>query len=258
MNLLTKTTLLLLLSTSAIVLGQTPGFNYQALILNTEDVEIPGTDFRENSIPLSTEAIALRFTITDLDHIEYVEEHEVTTDKNGMISVIVGDGSPITSTFDQIDWNGKAKYVEVEIDILSNRDGFAFLDTKKILYIPHSTKLGGHLTEPTKITTSATNSLSIKGLTPSHLIDDEIVVVEKETGILRKKPISSFIRREEAIWFAEDYQLQFTTPILIENPSKIDVYRNGIKIDFTVIDTSTIELEAICYANDKIKIVQLY
>jgi hypothetical protein len=138
MNLLTKTTLLLLLSTSAIVLGQTPGFNYQALILNTEDVEIPGTDFRENSIPLSTEAIALRFTITDLDHIEYVEEHEVTTDKNGMISVIVGDGSPITSTFDQINWNGKPKYVEVEIDILSNNKGFEFLDSQKLPQVPQT------------------------------------------------------------------------------------------------------------------------
>lgn len=256
---LTKILILLLsVSTSALVFGQTPGFNYQALILNTEDVEIPGTDITENNIPLSTEAIALRFTITDLDIIEYVEEHKVTTDKNGMISVIVGAGSPITSTFDQIDWNGKPKYVEVEIDILSKNKGFEFLDSQKLLYIPQPMKLGGRLAEPTKITTSVTNTLSIEGLTPSHLIDDEIVMVEKETGILRRKSVSSFIRREEAIWFAEDYQSQFTTPNPINNPAKLDVYRNGIQIDFTVIDATTIELETICYANDKIRIVQLY
>lgn len=244
--------------TSAIVFGQTPGFNYQALILNTEEVEIPGTDFTENNIPLSQEAIALRFTITDMDIIEYVEEHEVTTDKNGMISVIVGSGSPITSTFDQIDWNGKPKYVEVEIDILSKSKGFEFLDSQKLLYIPKPMKLGGPLAEPTEIKTSATNTLALKGLDQSRLADDEIVMVEKETGILRKKPISSLIRREESVWFAVDNQSQFTTPNPINNPAKLDVYRNGIRIDFTVIDATTIELETICYANDKIRIVQLY
>lgn len=256
---LTKILILLLsVSTSALVFGQTPGFNYQALILNTEDVEIPGTDVTENNIPLSTEAIALRFTITDMDIIEYVEEHEVTTDKNGMISVIVGAGSPISSTFDQIDWNGKPKYVEVEIDILSKNKGFEFLDSQKLLYIPQPMKLGGRLAEPTKITTSVTNTLSIEGLAPSHLIDDEIVMIEKETGILRKKSVSSLIKREEMVFFAIDNQLQFTTPIPITTPKKIDVYRNGVKIDFTVIDPKTIELEAVCYANDKIRIVQLY
>jgi hypothetical protein len=257
MNLLTKTTFLLFLLTSKFVLGQTPGFNYQALILNTADAEIPGTDFTEKTA-LAKEDIVLRFSITTANSIEYIEEHEVTTSANGMVSVIVGEGIPITSTFDKINWDGDLKYVEVEIDILSNRDGFVFLDAQKILYIPHPTKLGGILTEPTEITTSVTNTLAIKGLEPSVLTNDEIVMVEKETGILRRKSVSSLIKREETVFFAIDNQSQFKTPNPINNPAKLDIYRNGIRIDFTVIDANTIELETICYANDKIRIVQLY
>ena len=80
-----KILLFLFLLTNSIVFGQTAGFNYQALILNSTEIQIPGTDISENKVPLGLEDVTLRFSITNEDGIEYIEEHTVTTDENGMV-----------------------------------------------------------------------------------------------------------------------------------------------------------------------------
>ncbi|AUC84529.1 hypothetical protein CW731_04090 [Polaribacter sp. ALD11] len=372
-----KIGLLFILLSTTIFCAQTPGFNYQALILNTEEIQIPGTNVLENNVPLGLEDVLLRFTITNSVGIEYTEEHAVTTDENGMISVIVGEGTPTNYMFSDIIWDGKLKYLNVELNILSNTEGFVFLDTQKILYIPHPTngtanikivnalgdltppynlgdiiwltdfgpnnnttlmiwngtnwvpvnedydatnelgllvvannsvrdtqfttpvtgdqvwheacgciqvyngvtwvslpadavnglykegnilKLGGALTEPTTITADITNTLAIKGLQISTNTEDQVVVADKNTGVLKQRPISSITQKEQVVIIAIDGQLEFNTPLPITNVGKIDVYRNGVRIDFTAVNNTTIKLEpeAICYANDKIRIVQLY
>lgn len=373
MNFIRKIWIYLFLISSTIVLGQTPGFNYQALILNTVEVQIPGTNASINKVPLSSEDITLRFTITNEAGIEYIEEHNITTDENGMVSLIVGEGTPISYTFDDIIWDGKLKYLNVELDILSNNEGFVFLDTQKILYIPHSTtiriietvgevnppykmgdliwiknyglnkiptlmiwegknwtpvnedydpnnefglivvaddiartikfqnpvigdqvwnqscqciqvfdgskwvsssskalnglynenstiKLGGILTEPTTISSDATNTIALKGLQLSTNSNDQLIVADKNTGVLRQKPMASLSEKKQIIIIAVDGQLEFTTPLNITSKDKIDVFRNGVRIDFTTINNTTIKLEpeAQCYKNDEIRIVQLY
>ena len=57
---------------------------------------------------------------------------------------------------------------------------------------------------------------------------------------------------------ATDGQNQFATPLPIASPSKVNVYRNGVRIGFSVSNINTLELEpeAICYAGDEIRIVQ--
>lgn len=366
------------------MLAQTPGFNYQALILNNQQIQIPGTDISSPNEPLASENISLRFTITNESQIEYIEEHTIITDENGMVSLIVGEGTPISFTFGNINWDGKLKYLKVELNIINNNDGFLLLDTQKILYIPHSTgennpvtgygnvkivnslnelippynfgdlvwvknygtnknttlviwegnnwepvnedydatnelgftvvenniardleypnpktgdrvwnksykciqifdgfwvsittqasnglskngdtlKLGGVLTESTKITTDATNTLAIKGLQSSIKNDDDIIVIDKNTGVLKKTSlatITSDTQIKEIIIYAIDGQLEFPTPLDISSTEKINVFRNGINISFTAINNRTIKLEpeAICYKNDKIRIVQL-
>ena len=99
-------------------------------------IEIPGTNVKENQVPLGLEDITFRFSISNKNNIEYIEEQTVTTDASGMVSLIVGEGTPISATFNDIVWDGEEKYLNVEIDILSNNDGFIFLDAQKILYIP--------------------------------------------------------------------------------------------------------------------------
>ena len=198
-----------------ILIAQTPGFNYQALILNSSKILIPGTDVQLGEVPLSLEEIKLRFTITNEFEIEYTEEHAITTDENGMVAVIVGEGTRITNFFKDINWDGKPKFLNVELNIPSDNTRFSFLDTQKILFIPQ----------------------------PSNI-----------------NSINSLAEQEQVVIIATDGQLQFTTPLPITNEDNIKVFRNGAFVAFRAINANTIEIEpeAICYKNDKIRIVQLH
>ncbi|WOC39349.1 hypothetical protein [Polaribacter sp. HL-MS24] len=131
----------LVLMSAPYLYAQTPGLNYQALILNNTPIEIPGTDVKENQTPLGFEDVLFRFSITNNEIVEYMEEQSVTTDINGMVSLIVGEGTAIQSNFNEIVWNGELKYLNVEINILANNEGFTFLDSQKILYIPGPSKV---------------------------------------------------------------------------------------------------------------------
>jgi len=64
----------------------------------------------------------------------------------------------------------------------------------------------------------------------------------------------------ETLTIAINGQDLFSTPATITNSNNIDVYRNGVKIGFTVINATTIKLEteAVCYQNDEIRIVQSF
>ena len=198
-----------------ILIAQTPGFNYQALILNSSKILIPGTDVQVGEVPLSLEEIKLRFTITNEFEVEYTEEHAITTDENGMVAVIVGEGTRITNFFKDINWDGKPKFLNVELNIPSDNTRFSFLDTQKILFIPQ----------------------------PSNI-----------------NSINSLAEQEQVVIIATDGQLQFTTPLPITNEDNIKVFRNGAFVAFRAINANTIEIEpeAICYKNDKIRIVQLH
>ena len=209
-----KIILFLFLLGASFLQGQTPGLNYQAVILNTSEIEIPGTNVKENQVPLGLEDIIIRFSVSNENEIEYIEEHTVTTDAGGMISLIVGEGTPISATFNDIVWDGKEKYLNVEYDVLSNNEGFTFLDTQQILYIPHPHDGGD------------------------------------------QRPLIS--REHQKIKIAKNNQLQFTTPVIIDDIQKIDVYRNGARISFRKIgpDMIELELEAKCYEGDEIRIIQ--
>lgn len=121
-------------------------------------------------------------------------------------------------------------------------------------------QLGGVLIRPTTIQTDATNTLAITGLENGDVTEDDIVTVNRTTGQLRKVSSANIFREEIAVITATDGQLQFAPPLLISDSKKVNVYRNGVRVDFTVVNNSTIEVEseAVCYAGDEIRIVQFY
>ncbi len=315
---LNKILFLLLLLCAPIISAQTAGFNYQALILDEEEIQIPGTDATEK-VPLALTDIAIRFTITNEAGIEYIEIHNIITDENGMIALIVGSGTATYATFSDIVWDGEVKNLNVELNILDGSEEFVFLDSQKILYLPYpknkmglvvvaddlerdetfknpqegdqiwntscncmqifngntwvsqivdgingiskskgTLSLGGSLIRPTEITTSASNTLAIKGLQKSTSSNDYIVVVDGETGVLKQKTKQDITEITERVVYSEEGQLEFTTPLSTLDHENIVVYRNGIRIDFTIMNSTTIQLEseAICYKNDHIRIVQ--
>jgi hypothetical protein len=117
--------------------------------------------------------------------------------------------------------------------------------------------LGGPLSEPTTLSTTDTNSLSITGL-EVDLQPREIVTVDPQTGTLRKTATAILLKEEVALHLAQDGQVQFQTPMAITDPKKVNVYRNGVRIDFTAISTTVIQIEqdAACYKDDEVRIVQ--
>lgn len=375
--------LILIFCSNKMALAQTAGINYQALILNSEEIQIPGADVEENQVPLGLEEVSFRFSITDEEFQDlYSEEQTTTTDENGMVSLIVGDGTPLFSTFEDIVWNGTLKYLNVEIDIHSQNQGYVFLDLQKILYLPQSgtgatvdvadnlsnipitdnesgdiiwvadvdgtglsslmvwdgnqwqlaqmnydptnelglvvalnnadrdlqysaptpgdqvwnlsceciqvydgtswvninaldaiaasngvniatnntIKLGGQLDEPTILATDATNTLSVTGLEEStSTLDTNVMTVNTSSGVITRSSLANLFQEEVTLTIAaNDGQSQFATPLPIASPSKVNVYRNGVRIGFTLLNTTQVELEpeAICYAGDEIRIVQ--
>jgi len=121
-------------------------------------------------------------------------------------------------------------------------------------------ELGGSLTRATEITTDANYTLAIRGLEENTDPTNSIVMVDETSGVLRKSSISGLVQQEEVVILANDSQNRFTPPLTISNSKKLNVYRNGIKLGFTVVDDTTIELEnpVVCFQNDEIRIVQFY
>ncbi|CAM1368334.1 conserved hypothetical protein [Tenacibaculum litoreum] len=120
-------------------------------------------------------------------------------------------------------------------------------------------QLGGTLIKPTLIEADATNTLAITGLQNGDIDTDDIVTVNRATGVLRRVPASNLLREEVTEITATDGQVTFTG-LTLYTTDKINVYRNGVRIDFTVDNATTITIEpdAMCYAGDEIRIVQLY
>lgn len=122
-------------------------------------------------------------------------------------------------------------------------------------------QLGGPLIKPTTISTSPTNTLAITGLQNGNVDTDSLLVVAPVTGVVRK--ISTSVLTSDGLMSVvlatSNGQRRFATPASITSLKKIQVYRNGINVEFSKVDDGQIELEiqAACYVNDEVKIIQL-
>ena len=94
------------------------------------------------------------------------------------------------------------------------------------------------------------NTATINDVTPGFYYWNNLEWVRFSTDVS-----SNFY---QVVYYATNGQSQFSTPVAFSNPNKLNVYRNGLRIGFTPINTSTIELEpeAICNSNDEIRIIQ--
>lgn len=175
-----------------------------------------------------------------------------------------GNGSPITVTNDNPG--------DIYVDRITG-DLFTFDGTQWIIQgngilatngltetSTNNIELGGTLTKPTLIETDNTHTLAITGLSVDTDPSDMLVTVDGATGILGSTPKSSLVHRQESITVASNGQNQFVTPMVITDAGKIDVYRNGVKIGFTIVNGNTIELDAnaTCFQNDEVRIVQIF
>ena len=118
--------------------AQTPGISFQAVILNPKNLQLPGYDLQNS--PLTNTLIAVEFTITDQNQTPiFKERHNTTTDRFGMINLLIGSGLTIgDQQFSDIIWDGKRKELQVTVDL--ERNGKLIELSKQLLtYAPQPT-----------------------------------------------------------------------------------------------------------------------
>ncbi|MFK5958388.1 MAG: hypothetical protein QM495_05880, partial [Lutibacter sp.] len=133
-----KKILLLIIFLATLIQGyaQTKGISYQAVILNPNEQQIPGENAQGNM--LANSSVVIQFTIIDASsNEEYQEYHAISTDKYGMINLLIGAGT-VTSTnnFSDIVWDGTIKKLQVAIDFSGSGSNFTPLSEQNLSYMP--------------------------------------------------------------------------------------------------------------------------
>lgn len=122
------------------LLGQSDGISYQAVIIDPSIQQLPGRDVSGNIFPGRN--IAMRFTIYNAqNNEEYQEIHVVTTDKFGMVNLMIGRGTPTslgTGDFTLISWDGTAKNLQVEINFDGDTNDFEDMSRQELTFVPYA------------------------------------------------------------------------------------------------------------------------
>ena len=114
---------------SATVFSQSAeAFKYQAVV-------------RNNSGELITDQnVSLRISIRDLTAdgtILYRETHSPTTNDYGLVNISIGDGTPISGSFETIPWGIGDKFISIDLDP-NGGSSFISLGTSQLLNVPFS------------------------------------------------------------------------------------------------------------------------
>ena len=83
----------------------------------------------------------------------YSETHSVSTNVNGLATLAVGTGIPVTGTFSSIDWSNGPYYLKVETDP-NGGTSYIVTGTTEILSVPYAlhSKTADGFTNPQWIT----------------------------------------------------------------------------------------------------------
>ncbi|MHA8082236.1 hypothetical protein ACST14_02320 [Aquirufa sp. A-Brett2-15D] len=123
-----KSLTFIFLFVSVIAFSQNNGINFQGVGRNSSGVVLANTK------------ISLRFSViqsSETGTVEYVESKEVTTNAQGIFSVVIGDGTQISKTgnFSDINWKINPKFLKVEMDP-AGETSFVAMGTTRLQSVP--------------------------------------------------------------------------------------------------------------------------
>lgn len=101
----------------------------------------------------------------------------------------------------------------------------------------NTVELGGLLTKPTTLTTSATNTLKIAGLQSGSLASDSLLVASSD-GTIKVVTAESLMQSGNQYFTTTAGQNNFSVANMPANSSKVWVFRNGAKL-IPVMDYTT-------------------
>src|SRR5690554_3496034 len=104
---------------------QADGINYQAAIRDGSDNLV------------KNQSIDLKFTISEGATAVFTEEHKsITTSAQGLVNVVIGKGTALTGTFNDVDWlSNKQENLEVEVDLGS---GYVSVGKQDFQAVPYA------------------------------------------------------------------------------------------------------------------------
>ena len=176
-----KRLLFLLLFLVSVLQGfsQTVGISYQGVILNPDPQELPGLDAQGNILVNSI--VSIQFTVVNESGIqEYQEQHNTSTDRYGMINLLIGSGSATGGTdFTDILWNGTTKKLKVGIDF-SAGSNFMALSEQDLTYMPQppAAEVTFELSEIKKAITDEVTRAGLAEVVNAGAITDEVTRAE--------------------------------------------------------------------------------
>jgi len=124
---------LLLLSSFTALFAQAPQkMNYQSVIRKTDGALLVNT-----SIGIKTSILLGSPTGT----ASYVETQTTTTNTNGLATIEIGGGTPVTGTFSGINWGAGSHFVKTEIDPAGGTN-YTISGTSQLLSVPYALYAG--------------------------------------------------------------------------------------------------------------------
>ncbi len=88
--------------------------------------------------PLADTSVQVRFTLI-ADSLsgseEYVETHTLSTNSLGLFTTAFGAGTPVSNTFENINWSAGNKFLNVQVD---TGNGLVDMGTQQLLSTPYS------------------------------------------------------------------------------------------------------------------------
>jgi hypothetical protein len=101
-----------------------PGIPYQAVVRNSNGQVAANT--------AATTKFTLHQNTTD-GAVEYQETHALTTNAQGLVSAVIGQGTAVQGTFAGINWSNTTKFLQVEVDL---GNGYVDLGTQQLMSVP--------------------------------------------------------------------------------------------------------------------------
>ncbi len=100
------------------------GINYKALIKDANGGAIANT------------SVTVQFTIIENGTTDvYSESHNPTTDDNGIIIAVIGEGLVVSGDFNTVDWASNPHFLKTEID---SGDGLTDMGTTEFKAVPYA------------------------------------------------------------------------------------------------------------------------
>jgi hypothetical protein len=122
---------------SFIGFSQTKGISYQAVIIDPNPIQIPGSDVTAQ--PYVSKEVWIRFGIYAGTTLQYEELHKTKTDEYGLVNLIIGAGvnTGKAGTFTSLSWDGITKNILTSVSF-DQGGRYTDVSNQKLNYTPYT------------------------------------------------------------------------------------------------------------------------